>query len=113
MKKKQKNYITNTNPATYKMKNLILLIVLALLLSGCADAENVNDCLNGHQYGFWGGLWHGFIMIFNFIGMIIWDDVAIYAPNNNGIWYALGFMLGNGSLLSFVKGILNPRDNER
>jgi hypothetical protein len=70
--------------------------MLALvLLSSCADNEIVKSCVEGHTYGFWGGLWHGTIAPFDFIGMLIWDDVAMYAPNNNGAWYAFGFLLGS------------------
>ena len=75
-----------------------------LLLAGCADNE-VMQCepLVGHQYGFWGGLWHGLIVGFDFIGMLIWDDVTVYAPNNNGAWYAFGFTLGCGGLGALLK----------
>ena len=80
------------------MRKYIVLFVAAalLILSGCADSQNVNECVNGHLYGFWGGLWHGLIAPFDFIGMLIWDDVCVYAPNNNGSWYAFGFVLGVG-----------------
>jgi hypothetical protein len=28
---------------------------------------------------------------------MIWrEDVAVFAPNNNGFWYAFGFVLGSG-----------------
>jgi hypothetical protein len=35
---------------------------------------------------------------FSFIGSLIWDDVAVYAINNNGGWYDFGFLLGVGGL---------------
>jgi hypothetical protein len=76
-----------------------LLLVFSIVLfsmSGCADYEPVGSCVEGHTYGFWGGLWHGIIAPFGFIGMLIWDDVAMYAPNNNGGWYAFGFLFGSG-----------------
>lgn len=72
------------------------LILCAAFLSGCADNASVKECLDGHTYGFWGGLWHGIIAPFDFVGMLISDDVAMYAPNNNGGWYAFGFLLGSG-----------------
>lgn len=72
------------------------ILTAMLILSGCAHNEAVKDCVEGHVYGFWGGLWHGIIAPFDFIGMLIWDDVAMYAPNNNGAWYAFGFLLGSG-----------------
>ncbi|MEI7491696.1 MAG: hypothetical protein WCK92_09880 [Bacteroidota bacterium] len=71
--------------------------VLALLLfTGCAHREIVTHCLQGHTYGFWGGLWHGLISPFDLIGMLIYDDVTVFAQNNNGAWYSFGFILGGG-----------------
>lgn len=74
------------------------LMVLAgiLLLSGCANNETVDQCLTGHKYGFFGGLWHGFIAPFDFIGMLFNKQITMYAQNNNGGLYALGFLLGSG-----------------
>lgn len=75
---------------------LMMAAFVVLCLYGCADYVSVDGCVQGHTYGFWGGLWHGLIAPFDFIGMIIWDDVAMYATNNNGGWYAFGFLLGSG-----------------
>ena len=76
------------------------LTVLATLLSGCADHQSVEACVKGtHQYGFWGGLWHGTIAGFSFIGSWFSDDIAVYATNNNGGWYNFGFLLGIGALI--------------
>lgn len=75
---------------------LILLIIAVVLLSGCANNESVEQCLTGHRYGFFGGLWHGFIAPFDFIGMLFSDDITMYAQNNNGGLYALGFLMGSG-----------------
>ena len=70
--------------------------MFAILLSGCANNEAVKLCLTGHTYGFLGGLWHGFIAPFDFIGMLFNDKITMYAQNNNGGLYALGFLLGSG-----------------
>ncbi len=76
---------------------LLGLSVLAILLfTGCAHREIVTHCLQGHTYGFWGGLWHGFISPFDLIGMLIYNDVTVFAQNNNGAWYAFGFLIGSG-----------------
>ena len=71
-----------------------LLFLYIILLSGCANNEVVEQCLTGHKYGFFGGLWHGFIAPFDFIGMLFNDKITMYAQNNNGGLYALGFLLG-------------------
>ena len=75
---------------------LMILLTLVVTLSGCANNEVVKQCLSGHTYGFFGGLWHGFIAPFDFIGMLFNDKITMYAQNNNGGLYALGFLLGSG-----------------
>jgi hypothetical protein len=72
------------------------LAVLVFGLASCADVEPVRECLQGKQYGFLYGLLHGFITPVSFIGSLFDDNVAIYAVNNNGGWYDLGFLLGSG-----------------
>jgi hypothetical protein len=71
-------------------------VAAVVVLSGCARNEVVQQCLTGHTYGFFGGLWHGFIAPFDFIGMLFDKDITMYAQNNNGGLYALGFLLGSG-----------------
>jgi hypothetical protein len=87
------------------MKNLIiskriiltvLIFVGIAILTGCANKEIVTPCLTGHTYGFLGGLLHGFIAPFDLIAMLFRDDITVYAPNNNGAWYAFGFLIGSG-----------------
>lgn len=79
-------------------RNLLLLFLplIVILLAGCANNEDVSTCLTGHEYGFLGGLWHGFIAPFDFIGMLFSDEITMYAQNNNGGLYALGFLIGSG-----------------
>jgi hypothetical protein len=77
-------------------KYSMLVILLAVLFSSCANREIVTDCLQGTTYGFFGGLWHGFIAPFDLIGMLFRNDVTVYAQNNNGVGYALGFLIGSG-----------------
>jgi hypothetical protein len=75
---------------------LISLIILTTVVTGCAQREVVDQCLSGHKYGFLGGLWHGFIAPFDFIGMLFNEKITMYAQNNNGGFYALGFLIGSG-----------------
>ena len=82
----------------FSQRNLLFLgfLSLVIILTGCAQSEAVKQCLTGHTYGFFGGLWHGFIAPFDFIGMLFNDKITMYAQNNNGGLYALGFLLGSG-----------------
>jgi len=75
---------------------IILLSASLILLSGCANNEAVKDCLNGQTYGFWYGLFHGIIAPVNLVLMLFRDDITVFAPNNNGVWYAFGFVIGSG-----------------
>ena len=75
---------------------VIFILLFILFLTGCAKNEVIDQCLTGHRYGFFGGLWHGFIAPFDFIGMLFNRDITVYAPNNNGGFYALGFLMGSG-----------------
>ena len=74
----------------------VLFLTGIVLLTGCANQEIVAPCLTGHTYGFLGGLLHGFIAPFDLIAMLFRDDITVYAPNNNGAWYAFGFLIGSG-----------------
>jgi hypothetical protein len=80
--------------------NRIILTALVfagiVLLTACANQEIVTPCLKGHTFGFAGGLLHGFIAPFDLIAMLFRNDITVYAPNNNGAWYAFGFLIGSG-----------------
>jgi hypothetical protein len=89
-----------TNVLKLLKHTLFISVILCglLILSSCADVEPYKECLTGHQYGFWGGLWHGFIAPISFIGSLFSDDIAVWAVNNTGGWYTFGFILGIGGL---------------
>ena len=74
----------------------IFFILLLVVLASCSNNESVDACVEGHTYGFLYGLWHGIIAPIDFIFMLFRDDVTVYAPNNNGAWYAFGFLIGSG-----------------
>jgi len=67
----------------------------AFLLASCAEVQATKECLSGRQYGFLYGLIHGFITPISFIVSLFRDNVAIYAVNNTGGLYDLGFLLGS------------------
>ncbi len=80
------------------MKKLIIIFIVMLFLTSCADMTNIESCIVDDPYGFWGGLWHGIITPFSFIGSLFFNDITVYAVNNNGGWYDFGFLLGVGGL---------------
>lgn len=97
---------------------LAIIVILGLLvMTGCAQREDVELCLKGHTYGFFGGLWHGFIAPFDFVAMLFNEKITMYAQNNNGGLYALGFLLGSGGWGFFggkgVKRVQHTRVNIR
>lgn len=80
------------------LQRISLALILIFVLTGCAQAIPIEECLDQTPYGFFGGLWHGFIAPFSFIVSLFMDDVALYAVNNSGSWYDFGFVLGAGIL---------------
>lgn len=85
--------------------------MLVFMLFSCADKVGYQIDPTQHIYGFWGGVWHGSIMFFDFIGSLIWDDVAVYATNNNGGWYDFGFVGGLGLCVKGIKMIFKGVKN--
>lgn len=79
-----------------KVTTVLLLAGTVILVAGCANREVISTCLSDHTYGFWSGLWHGIIAPIDLIAMLFRDDVGVYATNNNGFWYAFGFLIGSG-----------------
>ena len=71
---------------------LLLFFVLTSLIS-CAPEDYTSQ-----QYGFFSGIWHGLIWIFALIGKLFGADVGLYAENNTGFTYWLGFILGLSGL---------------
>lgn len=89
------------------MKKYLLFIITILLLTSCAQSVDVQECVTV-TYGFWSGVWHGFILMFSFIGSLFNDSISVYAVNNTGGWYDFGFILGLGGIIpSFFKLIGN------
>ena len=103
------------NKRQFRPELAAVLIISLLIFSGCAQREDIELCLKGHTYGFFGGLWHGFIAPFDFIAMLFSEKITMYAQNNNGGLYALGFLLGSGGWGFFggkgVKRVQHTRVN--
>ena len=92
-----------------QFKFLLFVTLIMVLFTSCAHVVPIQSCVEGTKvFGFWNGLWHGMIVVFTFIGGLFNHDVAIYAVNNNGAWYNLGFILGVGAC-SGTKIVFNKK----
>jgi len=85
----------------------ILIIIFVAFIAGfiwLALTYNIHvlpiqECVEGTKiYGFWNGLWHGMISVISLIASMFNHDITIYAVNNNGVWYNLGFIMGCGAV---------------
>jgi hypothetical protein len=68
---------------------LTAVFIIVLFLVSCAPEGNT-----GKEYGFFGGFIHGFVFLFALIGKLFGAHVGIYAENNSGFFYWLGFIFG-------------------
>lgn len=71
-----------------------MFLMVAILLSGCADHVGFDQAAKLTQVGFWYGLWHGLILPVSFIISLFDPTVSVYAIYNNGVFYNLGFVFG-------------------
>lgn len=88
-----------TNLHQFSRASLLIFIAFIFLFTSCAPVTSVEACVDSEPFGFWSGLWHGFISPISFIVGLFKEDVAIYAINNTGSWYDFGFLLGAASFL--------------
>lgn len=82
---------------------LVIVITLILIITGCAShyaPESIYD-----PYGFFSGIWHGFIFPLSLVANIIswfmslfdvyvFRDIQIIGRPNTGFFYYVGFILG-------------------
>ena len=71
-----------------------LLVLVTLVVAGCAAGPNAAAAGPAAEAGFWLGLWHGVIVPVTFVISLFTDDVNLYEVANNGNWYDFGFVLG-------------------
>ncbi len=67
----------------------ILTVIVITSLFSCAPAGSTDK-----TYGFLYGVLHGFLCIFAVIGKMFSMDVGLYAVNNTGFFYWLGYLFG-------------------
>jgi hypothetical protein len=80
-----------------KLAALILVLLLLVILAGCAPGPNHMQGTPGEKnvvVGFWLGVWQGFIAPFVFVASLFKSDLNIYEVHNNGAWYNFGYLVG-------------------
>jgi hypothetical protein len=74
------------------------MTIYVMILAMCQGWATKNSYKPEQCADFKVGLMHGFLMPASFPGLLAGHDLPIYAPNNNGRDYKVGFILGlNGS----------------
>lgn len=66
-----------------------MLIALVMAISSCAPAETTEKV-----YGFFYGIIHGLVFIIALFAKLFDMDYGLYAENNTGFTYWLGYILG-------------------
>lgn len=78
---------------TKKFIVVFFFIAIIVNLTSCAPSGYESD-----EAGFFSGIWHGIIFIFSLIGKLFGSDIGVYAENNTGFTYWLGFLIGLGCI---------------
>jgi hypothetical protein len=80
------------------MKKVQIIKVSLFLLILFSFTSCAPDGGSSHEYGFFGGIWHGIILVFSLIGKLFGGDIGVFADHNTGFTYWLGFIIGVGGL---------------
>ncbi len=76
----------------------LLVLVGLLCLTGCVEPNHLTNTRpdkGGEIAGFLHGLWHGYMIVVNFVlSLFSSGKNGIYAIHNDGHWYNLGYILG-------------------
>ena len=89
----------------------IMIIAICVIL-GVAQAWMASNSYKPNQVaGFPIGIWHGMLMPAALPGLLMGQDLPIYAPNNTGRTYNIGYAMGvNGcGTLFFGVAFWRPR----
>jgi hypothetical protein len=67
---------------------LVAILVISILSSCAAKGYTA------HQHGFLYGIIHGLVFPFALISKLFTNEYGLYAENNTGFFYWLGFIIG-------------------
>jgi hypothetical protein len=79
------------------------VLLIATLMTGCARHYALE--YGEEPYGFFSGIWHGFVMPYalvtnlvswlaGIVGFDIFQSIEIIGQPNTGLWYYVGFIAG-------------------
>ena len=94
--------------AAFKIAVLTVMAVALGLVQGWACSSTYKP---DHVAGFRAGILHGMLMPAALPGLLVGQDLPIYAPNNSGRLYNIGYILGINTcgFLFFGVGFWRPR----
>jgi hypothetical protein len=87
---------------------VVKIVVLTLLTAvlGFAQGWSATRCYKpDHEAGFHMGLLHGMLMPAALPGLLLGKDAPIYAPNNSGRPYKIGYLFGINTCGTIFFGI--------
>lgn len=87
-----------SNMKTRKTLLWVLVTIGVLSIASCASQPNPTAY---NPPGFFTGIFHGFIILFSFIGSIF-TDIRIYSFPNSGVMYDFGYLIGIFFWLAFA-----------
>ncbi len=110
--KYNQNVYTYTSSSKYSLYRSVFILVLLLiaasvLFTGCMP--NTTNYTVDSPAGFFTGIWHGWIAPISLV-MSFFGDSGIYAVNNTGFPYDLGFYL---AIVSGFGGLSFTRKHRR
>jgi hypothetical protein len=78
---------------------VILLMFGLFIVASCAPAPICEDPTFGTpEFGFFRGILHGLVFPIALLGKLFGFSTGLYALNNTGFFYWLGFLIGFGPL---------------
>lgn len=81
------------------MTAVFAILILTGVMAGCAPEPICVDTDFGtEEYGFFRGILHGLVFPIALIGKLFGVSTGLYALNNTGFFYWLGFLIGFGPL---------------
>lgn len=96
----------NLSKAKLIVIKIVVLTALGLAMGFAQSWAATRTYKPDHTAGFHLGLLHGFLMPTTLPGLLMGNDLPIYAPNNSGRAYNIGYIFGINSCGMLYFGIV-------